>query len=171
MDFFNDIFHYLTLLAFYFLNIIYILLYIDFILSIFFQHSNILTRASHHWCVASNIVLVMSCFCAKSGNYSQLSGVVSMVAIPDAALDNRAILPEVSLQRKYRKLFQTDIRFDNQVYKTSPYFCATFDQAYNTTQTRSVIGTKRLMPATIDITKFWSHGAWVQSCSIEIIWK
>ena len=59
MDFFNDIFHYLTLLAFYFLNIIYILLYIDFILSIFFQHSNILTRASHHWCVASNIVLVL----------------------------------------------------------------------------------------------------------------
>ena len=31
MDFFNDIFN----------NIIYILLYIDFILSIFFQHSNI----------------------------------------------------------------------------------------------------------------------------------
>ena len=58
MDFFNDIFHNLALLEFYFLNIIYILLYIDFILSIFFQHSNILTRASHHWCLASNIVLV-----------------------------------------------------------------------------------------------------------------
>ena len=59
MDFFNDIFHNLALLEFYFLNIIYILLYIDFILSIFFQHSNILTRASHHWCLASNIVLVV----------------------------------------------------------------------------------------------------------------
>ena len=59
MDFFNDIFHNLALLEFYFLNIIYILLYIDFILSIFFQHSNILTRASHHWCLASNIVLVI----------------------------------------------------------------------------------------------------------------
>ena len=58
MDFFNDIFHNLALLEFYFLNIIYILLYIDFLLSIFFQHSNILTRASHHWCLASNIVLV-----------------------------------------------------------------------------------------------------------------
>ena len=58
MDFFNDIFHNLALLEFYFLNIIYILLYIEFILSIFFQHSNILTRASHHWCLASNIVLV-----------------------------------------------------------------------------------------------------------------
>ena len=58
MDFFNDIFHNLALLEFYFLNIIYISLYIDFILSIFFQHSNILTRASHHWCLASNIVLV-----------------------------------------------------------------------------------------------------------------
>ena len=60
MDFFNEIFHNLALLEFYFLNIIYILLYIDFILSIFFQHSNILTRASHHWCLASNIVLVTS---------------------------------------------------------------------------------------------------------------
>ena len=60
MDFFNDIFHNLALLEFYFLNIIYILLYIEFILSIFFQHSNILTRASHHWCLASNIVLVHS---------------------------------------------------------------------------------------------------------------
>ena len=58
MDFFNDIFHNLALLEFYFLNIIYILLYIESILSIFFQHSNILTRASHHWCLASNIVLV-----------------------------------------------------------------------------------------------------------------
>ena len=58
MDFFNDIFHNFALLEFYFLNMIYILLYIDFILSIFFQHSNILTRASHHWCLASNIVLV-----------------------------------------------------------------------------------------------------------------
>ena len=62
MDFFNDIFHNLALLEFYFLNIIYILLYIDFILSIFFQHSNILTRASHHWCLASNIVLVHMCY-------------------------------------------------------------------------------------------------------------
>ena len=62
MDFFNDIFHNLALLEFYFLNIIYILLYIDFILSIFFQHSNILTRASHHWCLASNIVLVQPWF-------------------------------------------------------------------------------------------------------------
>ena len=50
--------HDLALLEFYFLNIINILLYIYFILSIFFQHSNILTRASHHWCLASNIVLV-----------------------------------------------------------------------------------------------------------------
>ena len=58
MDFFNDIFHNLALLEFYTLNILYILLYIDFILSIFFQHSNMLTRASHHWCLASNIVLV-----------------------------------------------------------------------------------------------------------------
>ena len=58
MDFFSDIFHNFALLEFYFFNIIYILLYIDFILSIFFQHSNILTRASHHWCLASNIVLV-----------------------------------------------------------------------------------------------------------------
>ena len=40
MDFFYDIFHNLALLEFYFLNIIYILLYIDFILSIF---SNIQT--------------------------------------------------------------------------------------------------------------------------------
>ena len=59
MDFFNDIFHNFALLEFYFLNMIYILLYIDFILSIFFQYSNILTRASHHWCLASNIVLVL----------------------------------------------------------------------------------------------------------------
>ena len=59
MDFFNDMFHNLAFLEFYFLDIIYILLYIDFILSIFFQHSNILTRASHHWCLASNIVLVL----------------------------------------------------------------------------------------------------------------
>ena len=59
MDFFNDIFHNLALLEFYFFDIIYIILYIDFILSIFFQHSNILTRASHHWCLASNIVLVL----------------------------------------------------------------------------------------------------------------
>ena len=72
MDFFSDIFHNLALLEFYFLNIIYILLYIDFILSIFFQHSNILTRASHHWCLASNIVLVFpkvattSCLCPDS---------------------------------------------------------------------------------------------------------
>ena len=71
MDFFNDTFHYLTLLAFYFLNIIYILLYIDFISSIFFQHSNILTRASHHWCVASNIVLVSCiCFDKRHGRYN-----------------------------------------------------------------------------------------------------
>ena len=54
----NDIFHNFALLEFYFLNMIYLLLDIDFILSIFFQHSNILTRASHHWCLASNIVLV-----------------------------------------------------------------------------------------------------------------
>ena len=40
MDFFNDIFHNLALLEFYFFNIIHILLYIDFILSIF---SNIQT--------------------------------------------------------------------------------------------------------------------------------
>ena len=59
MDFFNGIFYNLALLEFYFLTIIYILLYIDFILSIFFQHSNMLTRASHHWCLASNIVLVV----------------------------------------------------------------------------------------------------------------
>ena len=58
MDFFNDIFHNLALIEFYFLNIIYILIYTGFILSIFFQHSNILTRASHYWCLASNIVLV-----------------------------------------------------------------------------------------------------------------
>ena len=62
MDFFNDIFQNIALLEFYFLNIIYLLLHIDFILSIFFQHSNILTRASHHWCLASNIVLVSLCF-------------------------------------------------------------------------------------------------------------
>ena len=49
----------LALHEFYFLNIIYILLYIDLILSILFQYSNILTRASHHWCLASNIVLVL----------------------------------------------------------------------------------------------------------------
>ena len=71
MYFFNDIFHNLALLEFYFLNIFYILLYIEFILSIFFQHSNILTRASHHWCLASNIVLVCSvsqvnCISARS---------------------------------------------------------------------------------------------------------
>ena len=65
MDFFNDIFHNLTLLEFYFLNIIYILIYINFILSIFFQHSNILTRASHHWRLASNIVLVIPWICYK----------------------------------------------------------------------------------------------------------
>ena len=49
----------LALHEFYFLNIIYILLHIYLILSTFFQHSNILTRASHHWCLASNIVLVL----------------------------------------------------------------------------------------------------------------
>ena len=58
LDFFNDIFHNIALLEFYFLNIIYILLHKDFMLSIFFQHSNIITRASHHWCLASNVVLV-----------------------------------------------------------------------------------------------------------------
>ena len=52
------IFYNLALHEFYFLNMIYILVYIDLILSTFFQHSNILTRASHHWCLASNIVLV-----------------------------------------------------------------------------------------------------------------
>ena len=67
MDFFNDIFHNFALLEFYFLNMIYILLDIDFILSIFFQHSNILTRASHHWCLASNIVLVYSVIFEEGG--------------------------------------------------------------------------------------------------------
>ena len=57
MDFLN--FYNLALDEFYFLNMIYILVYIDLILSTFFQHSNILTRASHHWCLASNIVLVV----------------------------------------------------------------------------------------------------------------
>ena len=77
MDFFNDIFHNLALLEFYFLNIIYILLYIDFILSIFFQHSNILTRASHHWCLASNIVLVPhwlnQCSAKALGKWGQMT--------------------------------------------------------------------------------------------------
>ena len=58
MYFFNDIFYNLALHEFYFLNINYILLYIKLILPIFFQYSNISTRASHHWCIASNIVLV-----------------------------------------------------------------------------------------------------------------
>ena len=40
MDFLNDIFHNLAVPEFYFLNVIYIILYIDFILSIF---SNIQT--------------------------------------------------------------------------------------------------------------------------------
>ena len=48
----------LALHEFYLSNIVYILVYINLILSTFFQHSNILTRASHHWCLASNIVLV-----------------------------------------------------------------------------------------------------------------
>ena len=52
------LFYNLALHEFYFLNMIYVLVYIDLILSAFFQHSNILTRASHHWCLASNIVLV-----------------------------------------------------------------------------------------------------------------
>ena len=43
---------------FYFLNKIYILLYTGLISSIFFQYSNMVTQASHHWCLASNIVLV-----------------------------------------------------------------------------------------------------------------
>ena len=43
---------------FYFLNIIYILLCTDPISLIFFQHLNMLTRACHHWCLASNIVHV-----------------------------------------------------------------------------------------------------------------
>ena len=43
---------------FYFLDTIYILLSTDLISSIFSQHLNIFTRASHHWCLASNIVLV-----------------------------------------------------------------------------------------------------------------
>ena len=38
MDFFNDIFHNLALLEFYFLNIIYILLYIDFITVAYLGH-------------------------------------------------------------------------------------------------------------------------------------
>ena len=41
-----------------FLKIICILLYTDLISSIFFQHCNISTRASHHWCLASNIVRI-----------------------------------------------------------------------------------------------------------------
>ena len=51
------IFYNLALHEFYFLNMIYILVYIDLILSTFFQHANILTRASHQisyllrsWC-------------------------------------------------------------------------------------------------------------------------
>ena len=52
-------FYNIALHEFYFLNMIYILVYIGLILSKFFQHSNILTRASHHWCLASNIVLVL----------------------------------------------------------------------------------------------------------------
>ena len=59
MDFFNDIFHNLALLEFYFLNIIYILLYIDFILSIFFptfKHFNpsfspLMPRIKYRTCV------------------------------------------------------------------------------------------------------------------------
>ena len=50
MDFFNDIFHNLALLEFYFLNMIYILLYIDFyIVNIFpkFKHFNPSFDASH----------------------------------------------------------------------------------------------------------------------------
>ena len=80
IDFFNGIFYNLACHEFYFLNIIYILLNIDLILSTFFQDSNILTRASHHWCLASNIVLVASwylyifkrCLCLArkyTGNY------------------------------------------------------------------------------------------------------
>ena len=61
MDFFNDIFHNLALLEFYFLNIIYILLYIDFILSIFFQHSNILTRAEPLTIDASHQISYLYC--------------------------------------------------------------------------------------------------------------
>ena len=55
---FLEFFYDLALHEFYFSNMIYILVYIDLILSTFFQHSNILTQASHHWCLASNIVLV-----------------------------------------------------------------------------------------------------------------
>ena len=52
MDFFNDIFHNLALPEFYFFHIIYILLYIDFILSIFsniqtFQPELLTIDASH----------------------------------------------------------------------------------------------------------------------------
>ena len=45
-------------MSYYSLNMIYILLYTYLISSICFLHSNTLTRASHHWCLASNIVLV-----------------------------------------------------------------------------------------------------------------
>ena len=85
MDFFNDIFHNLALLEFYFLNIIYILLYIDFILSIFFQHSKILTRASHHWCLASNIVLVHDWF--RDSTSRRQGGVYAFILIYDYMLD------------------------------------------------------------------------------------
>ena len=55
--FLQFLFNNFAIQEFYFLNIIYILLNTDLISSIFFQHSNFFTRASHHWCLASNIVL------------------------------------------------------------------------------------------------------------------
>ena len=60
--FLNDFLKYnFAIQEFYFLNMIYILLYTDLISSILFQHLNISTRALHHWCLASSIVLVWYC--------------------------------------------------------------------------------------------------------------
>ena len=52
-------FHNFAIQEFNFLNIIYILLYTYLISSVFFLNSNSLARASHHWCLASNIILVV----------------------------------------------------------------------------------------------------------------
>ena len=50
-------FHNFPIQEFYFLIIIYILLHTDMISSTYFQHLDIVTRASRHWCLAPTIVL------------------------------------------------------------------------------------------------------------------
>ena len=99
MDFFSGIFYNLALHEFLFFNIVYIFLYIELILTLFFQHSNILTRASHHWCLASNIVLVCLMIRWKQDLARILSGVYTCILIdPYAAAKQSTWTPWLSLK-------------------------------------------------------------------------